>query len=413
MPVLRFYSSVAQPTTLASGISAGATTLTVLATTGFPSSFPYTLSLDNDNASAELVEVTAAAGPTLTVTRGVDGTSAQSHSAGAAVRHDISARDFADYQNHQAASSNVHGVTGALVGASSTQTLANKTLTSPVINSGALSGTFTGNPTFSGTPVLSAGASIAGTVAGDITFSGNPTFSGAPTIAGATTFQGGVLSQRATPSDLALRANAVGDTQDRLQVRADGRMLFGSGAATQDAILYRAAAGQLKTDTDLAVGGNLTAGNMGLGAWASWTPVWGTTTGAHVPSFGNAAVAAEYTKIGRTLFYSVVITFGSSTNFGGGSDNWTLSLPGTFAASSFYAGTSATCGFGSATQSAGATAPFFVRIDSGGTNFILDLAGGRVDGTAITVNGLIDSLTPWTWASGNSLRFFGQVECTA
>ena len=41
-----FYSNVAQATTLSGSISAGATTVTVGATTGFPSSFPYVLALD-------------------------------------------------------------------------------------------------------------------------------------------------------------------------------------------------------------------------------------------------------------------------------------------------------------------------------------------------------------------------------
>ena len=51
-----------------------------------------------------------------------------------------------------------------LVAVALAQTLTSKTLTSPTINAGALSGTFTGNPTLSGNPVLS----------------GNPDFTGDP-----------------------------------------------------------------------------------------------------------------------------------------------------------------------------------------------------------------------------------------
>jgi hypothetical protein len=216
--------------------------MTVAATTGFPASFPYTLAVDFGSASEELVEVASAAGVVLTITRGVDGTSAQSHGSGAVVRHVSSARDFADYQTHQAAASDVHGVTGALVGASSTQTLANKTLTSPTINSAAVSGTFSGNPTFSGTPVLSNGGSLSGTFAGSPTLSGGVAFTGAPS------FTGGALFQRGTATTLAYHASVTADTQDRHQVQDDGKHLWGSGAATLDTTLYRSATGTLATD---------------------------------------------------------------------------------------------------------------------------------------------------------------------
>jgi hypothetical protein len=406
MPVQRFYSSVAQPTTLAGGISAGSATITVLATTGFPAFFPYTLSLDPGAASEELVEVTSAAGVVLTITRGIDGTSAQSHGSGAVVRHSMSARDLADFQTHQAATSDVHGVTGALVGASSTQTLANKTLTSPTINAGALSGTFTGSPTFSGTPTF-AGGVLNGTYTGSPTLSGNPSFTGAPS------FTGGALFQRGAANTLAYHASVTADTQDRHQVQADGKHLWGSGAATLDTTLYRGAAGQLKTDGDLVATGNISGGNFPSGAWSTWTPAWTTTTGAHLPSYGNAVVSASYVKLGRLLFTSVGITFGSSTNFGTGatgSDNWIFSLPGTLAASAAFSGSQLICGMGRATADTSNTMPFTVRVDSGGTNFLLDLAGGKVSGTAPAFAGAMDSLTPWTWAANNQIQFTALLE---
>ena len=134
----RYYSSVARRTTLTADINGSTTSITVAAATGFPATTPYLLIIDQDTVNEELVEVTNRSGTTLTVTRGVDGTSGIAHTAGASVEHGVSARDFADSRAHEDASEAVHGLAAgqAVVGTSTAQTLSNKTLGSDLAAGG-------------------------------------------------------------------------------------------------------------------------------------------------------------------------------------------------------------------------------------------------------------------------------------
>lgn len=137
----RYYSAVAQDTTITSGITSSSTSVTVGSTTGYPSSFPFVLALDYNSANEELVTVTNISGLTLTITRGYNGTTSVAHNTGAVVRHVITAQDLTDAQTHYdtALSAGAHGVTGALATFLGTSTSANlAALVSDETGSGSL-----------------------------------------------------------------------------------------------------------------------------------------------------------------------------------------------------------------------------------------------------------------------------------
>lgn len=215
-----FYSNIAVATTLSGNINNSVTSATVAATTGWPTSYPFIIAIDYGAANEELVQVTNNTAGTLTIVRGFGGTSAVAHSVGAVVRHAYNAQDATDFRTHEAATSDVHGVTGALVGATQSQTLTNKTLTSPTINAGALSGTFTGTPTFSG----------------------NVTHSGEIILTNL------LRASRASATDSQYESRVTADANARWFSQADGKMFWGPGTGAVDVVLYREAANTLRTD---------------------------------------------------------------------------------------------------------------------------------------------------------------------
>jgi len=236
----RNFSSTAVETSLQSSIPAqsqGAsnTSFIVASVSGFPS-VPFTLIVDPDTSKEEVVTVTSASSTTLTVTRGEDSTQAVAHSAGAVVRHGVSGRDFREEQTHIAArgydadqaildlanQTHVHGLAsgdGSVVGTTKTQTLTNKTLTSPIITGGQVGDTgitFEGatgdanetflqvtDPTADRTITLpdASGNIVLDTLTQTLTNKTltSPTISGSPVITGLSS--AGMVSSSATPKD--------------------------------------------------------------------------------------------------------------------------------------------------------------------------------------------------------------------
>lgn len=377
---VRFYSSIAQQTTLQSGISAATTVIQVVATTGFPSTTPYTLSLDYNAPNEELVEVTGVAGTSLTVTRAIDGTSATIHNAGAIVRHVSSARDFTDSRTHENATTNIHGLApgSAIVGTNDSQTLTNKTIQSP-----AITGTVTGSATYN-TPTITTP-----------TVTGNETLNGRLIQTGQADAVQGIFKANGTQTANILEVQSSGGTplvfvdKDGTLNASKGEIVTAesssdiaakiSGVASQSANVLQVDATPTLTDVVHVTGAGVFATSKGTilvgdpspstggvvikagpssnfiaefrdtsnvmqasvwpdgsghftymvedgQPWIAYNPVW--TTAGTAPALGNGTLVGRYRQQGKSVTAEIKFTAGTTTTFGTGA--WSFSTPSAF-----------------------------------------------------------------------------------
>jgi hypothetical protein len=165
----RLYSSISVETTLASNINSSVTSMqvatgtasTLLGGVTIVANSQFTVALDPDTINEEIVFITAGpSGDTFTITRGRAGSSAVAHSTGATIKHVLTSDDLTAFaagispvaslafsgstsgtttlQATAVAGTNTLSLppttTDTLAGIAATQTLTNKTLTSPKIN---------------------------------------------------------------------------------------------------------------------------------------------------------------------------------------------------------------------------------------------------------------------------------------
>jgi hypothetical protein len=137
----RYYSNVAVQDTLASTISNSATSIVAGSGSpqGYPTSFPFTLSLEPGSANFELVSVSSGAGTSASpwvVTRGYDGTLARSHNAASTLVHAWSANDLTTAAQHYAmgSGSGVHGLPASAWAGNATVTINETTLANSTTN---------------------------------------------------------------------------------------------------------------------------------------------------------------------------------------------------------------------------------------------------------------------------------------
>lgn len=126
-------------------------------------------------------------------------------------------------------------------------------------------------------------------------------------------------------------------------------------------------------------------------AWTAYTPSWTASSGT--PSKGNGTLSGSYIQIGKTVFFNMVLVWGSTTSGGTSGNRWIFSLP-VAAAENFAAACSIRDNSAPTNESASADC----RTGAASTAiFAISSASGDPVGQG----------TPWSWANGDTLKITG------
>lgn len=285
-----FFRNTTGNNTLGSPAGDSDTSLTLATSLVNPPSTPFPLLIDRGEATAEIVICSNVAGATLTVSRGQDGTSAASHTAGATVEHIIPAQIPNESSAHIYDTSDVHGVTGALVGTTNAQTLANK-----IIEDGTFESTHGVSPAGAGAAFLVNAATTLARAGFQVeAVGGDPDVAAfIVTISGGTRFRvkhtGNVLIDPSDAGELALDVDGDVDIEGALDV---GGALAVVGALASGAQTVTGAV----TASGVVTGQRLVA--TGDGSGTADLAVTGTATISSTLASGSQTVTGDVTASG-------------------------------------------------------------------------------------------------------------------
>ena len=433
----RQYSSRSQQSTLTTAITAGTSSITVVSGTALlggvtiPAGRTFTLVIDPDTAIEEIVDATSVSTHTFTITRAIDGSSAQEHSAGAVVRHMAIGRDYRDANLHTQASASyndgagnaqsMHGIAsgeGDVVGTLKTQTLTNKTLTSPTISNPTITGTsgvetsivFEGatadahettltvvDPTQDNTITLPNTTGTVVIVDATQTLTNktltSPTISGSPVITGLSS--AGMSATSATPKDYVDSILGSATAASTSAASAATSATSAATSATSAAASATAAATSASSASASATAATTSATSASNSASAAATSATSASNSASTAS--TSATSAETSATSSATSASAAATSATSAATSATSSATSASAAATSATS---AAASATAAATSATSAATSYDQFDDRyLGNKSSDPTLDNDGGALLTGALYFNDVIDAMKVYNGAS--------------
>ena len=288
----RKYSSRAQQTTLSSGITSIATTMTVGSGANLMGGKTpavgqtYTVVIDPDTALEEIVDVSNyASGNTLTIARGIDGSTGVAHSAGAIVRHMVIGRDLTESNDHIENTTTAHGITLANI----VKTTDTGTVTSTMI----LDSTIVNAD-------INTSAGIVDTKLATIATAGK--VSNSATTATSTNTASAIVARDASNNFVAgtitaaLTGNVTGNVTGNLTGNVTGNVSGSSGSTTGNA----ATATALATGRTISLTGDVTGTTGSFDGTGNATMTSAIAANIIVDADINASAAITATKIAGT-----------------------------------------------------------------------------------------------------------------
>jgi hypothetical protein len=134
-----------------------------------------------------------------------------------------------------------------------------------------------------------------------------------------------------------------------------------------------------------------------LNPWTTYTPTWTSDSGT--PSIGNGSITGRYKQIGKTVFFNLKLTYGTTTT--GGSGAWMFGLPVT-AYNENYQFAVSVLNSGAAWYGAIANGNY-----KGSTSYFSVI---HQNDTLSTVWGGVSSTAPFTFGTSDTLTVSGSYE---